>query len=446
MGMRKFVYGLMCAALAAGIGFGGRGEAAVDESGASPKTPPAQADVPNTPAAPGPLPASPAVQPAPEPEKVAANQRKTSRKAQSAETDLPPPPSQTDWQAPGHSRAAEPAVYPPAPAETGAAERRATGRQKNEARPKTTITLPPKKEAVPADRPTRDRSAAPAPVYSPAPAETGAAERRPVGGRKDARPKTTITLPSKPQPAQAEWRTRGRSDMPAQGYPPASTETGAVERRPIGGRTEDRAKTTITLPSKPQPARAGRAERSLAAAEPAMAAPPQAYAAPPAPEPARGGRKNKREAQAPMPMPMPAPVAAPMPGAPLTEEAMIRAYQAFDYNYQSSLGKTRKELADLWGFPMQKMGDNGTEVAYGFRQRGLLNLPEPKAGRGSGKAKNATYYASNNLDPSLPGKHFSCLVVLWIDKGGRGVVVDGDAVGDCFMVESLPQKPDHFER
>lgn len=125
-------------------------------------------------------------------------------------------------------------------------------------------------------------------------------------------------------------------------------------------------------------------------------------------------------------------------------EDMKNAYQAFDQVYKNSLGKSRKELNDLWGFPMQRMGGNEEEAAYGFRQRGILGeIPGEKE---KNKRAATHHYTSGDARPGQTGRNFACLVVLWVDKGGRGVVVDGDAVGDCFLVESLPQKPLHFER
>lgn len=143
----------------------------------------------------------------------------------------------------------------------------------------------------------------------------------------------------------------------------------------------------------------------------------------------------------------------PAPSGPLpsltAEQEMVRAYQAFDLAYAGSLGKTRKELNELWGFPMKKLGDNGDETAYGFRQKGLLDMPQAAfSGRDSSDdgAAAPAYYAPKSFDPSLPGKYFACVVVLWVDKKGRGVVVDGNAMGDCFMVESLSRRPEVFER
>lgn len=128
-----------------------------------------------------------------------------------------------------------------------------------------------------------------------------------------------------------------------------------------------------------------------------------------------------------------------------TSEDINQAYRAFDHAYENSLGKTRKELAALWGFPLQKMGGNEDEVAYGFRQRGVL-AEDPAASANADKATH--HYTSGDARPGevRAGRHFACLMVLWIDKGGRGVVIDGDAVGDCFLVEALAQEPIHFER
>lgn len=128
-----------------------------------------------------------------------------------------------------------------------------------------------------------------------------------------------------------------------------------------------------------------------------------------------------------------------------SSEDMNRAYRAFDHAYESSLGKTRKELSVLWGFPLQKMGGNQDEAAYGFRQRGVLG-EDPALAANMDQATH--HYTSGDARPGevRTGRHFACLMILWIDKGGRGVVIDGDAVGDCFLVEALAQKPVHFER
>lgn len=128
-----------------------------------------------------------------------------------------------------------------------------------------------------------------------------------------------------------------------------------------------------------------------------------------------------------------------------TSEDMNRAYRAFDYAYENSLGKTRKELSALWGFPLQKIGGNQDEAAYGFRQRGVLG-EDPALAANMDQATH--HYTSGDARPGevRTGRPFACLMILWIDKGGRGVVIDGDAVGDCFLVEALAQKPVHFER
>lgn len=222
-------------------------------------------------------------------------------------------------------------------------------------------------------------------------------------------------------------RSRAITPMPAPN-PPSVTAMPGPSPEPAGSRSNKRRETRIPMPNPNQPS---------------VAAMPE-----PAPEPVGSRSKKRRESRSAAPVAAALPV-IPGPAAGLTpEQEMTRAYQAFDLVYMGSLGKTRKELNDLWGFPMQNMGENAREVAYGFRQKGLLNLPEaPSAGRGSAKKKAApTYYAANTMDPSLPGQYFSCLVVLWVDNNGRGVVVDGEAVGDCFIVETLSRRPEHFER
>jgi hypothetical protein len=256
-----------------------------------------------------------------------------------------------------------------------------------------------------------------------------------VAGPAIARPRPVeVRSPEPLTPAQTEamqYHWGGPNDpgyAPTPNYDQNQAEPPAEKR---GRRVDDEKKvTTIELP-----------ERQGANQPPRRPAPSQLKDEPPAPLPA------------PLPAPTPPPAVKPT-GGPVTEADMAMARQAFDRNYQGSLGKTRKELKELWGFPMQQMGDNGEEVAYGFRQRGLLNvLPAPTPAKASkGKkagqedAENKSYYANSPLDPSQPGKHFACLVILWVNEKGRGVVVDGEAVGDCFMVETLPQKPEFFER
>lgn len=235
-----------------------------------------------------------------------------------------------------------------------------------------------------------------------------------VPGRKSSRSK------------QRTPRSSAMTPMPDPNQPSVAAMPGPAPE-PVGSRSKKRRETRIPMPAPNQPS---------------VTAMPG-----PAPEPTGSRSKKRRESRAAAPVTAALPV-IPGPAVGLTpEQEMTRAYQAFDLVYTGSLGKTRKELNDLWGFPMQKMGENAREVAYGFRQKGLLNLPEtPSTVRGAAKKKAATYYAANTMDPSLPGQYFSCLVVLWVDNKGRGVVVDGEAVGDCFIVETLSRRPEHFER
>lgn len=241
---------------------------------------------------------------------------------------------------------------------------------------------------------------------------------------------SVVALPGPaPEPAgsRSKKRRETRTPMPDPNPPSVAPIPGPAPE-PAGSRSKNRRTTRIPMPD-PNP--------------PSVAAMPG-----PAPQPVGPKSKKRRESRSAAPVAAALPV-LPGPAAGLTpEQEMTRAYQAFDLVYSGSLGKTRKELNDLWGFPMQKMGENAREVAYGFRQKGLLNLPEaPSTGRGAAKKKAApTYYAANTMDPSLPGQYFSCLVVLWVDNKGRGVVVDGEAVGDCFIVETLSRRPEHFER
>jgi hypothetical protein len=125
------------------------------------------------------------------------------------------------------------------------------------------------------------------------------------------------------------------------------------------------------------------------------------------------------------------------------EQEMLQAYRAFDARYEGSLGKTRQELKELWGFPLETMGEQNGELAVGFRQRGTVIKPDLTAA-----ARPASYYASTNTVAPVSENvtSFSCLVVLWIDRKGEGRVVNGDAVGDCFIPESLAQVPVKYER
>jgi hypothetical protein len=126
------------------------------------------------------------------------------------------------------------------------------------------------------------------------------------------------------------------------------------------------------------------------------------------------------------------------------EQEMLRAYQVFDARYQGSLGKTRQELKDLWGFPLETMGEQNGELAVGFRQRGTIIKPNLT----DDAAPPASYYASTNTVAPVTENvtSFSCLVVLWIDRKGEGRVVNGDAVGDCFIPESLGRVPVKYDR
>lgn len=326
---------------------------------------------------------------------------------------------------------AESAVQPSSPGagpdNSGKARVRVV-RSGSDSRRSTVITLPPKNESRP---PRASTKAAPKEPYGYHPEQAEAEKiygppiqekRNYYSGRDKQRRVTTIALPPKGGRA-AEDR--------------ASVEPRAAER--------EMAPAVSGRPAKARDKRTSRAWRENRKAERAGRAAARSKTQPPRREvPAKGGSqernqaggRNIEEAKAPVPVP----VALP---AVNSAEAMKRAYQAFDRAYEGSLGKTRKELTDVWGFPMQRMGGEGDEVAYGFRQRGVMaEIPAADS-----KKKEATHhYTSGDVRPGQSGKNFACLVVLWVDKGGRGVVVDGDAVGDCFLVETLPQKPLHFER
>ena len=259
--------------------------------------------------------------------------------------------------------------------------------------------------------PTRGKRAG----YEPAP-ETARPEAAPPEPTRYKRGQRVETAQVAPAPA-AEPETPADRPKSTPGY-----TTLVINNRDTGPKASSRSSRSD--------------RRKAEAAETAQAAPA------PAPEPARGKRSVKR---APEVQIQPAALAQPAPSAgPLTEQELAQAYQQFDVRYQASLGKTRKELKDLWGFPMTRLGENGVEVAYGFRQRGILDVVE--SGKGKGKVKKTSYYVSGDLGAGSKGQSFACLVVLWVDKNGRGVVVDGEAVGDCFHAESLPKLPAKFER
>lgn len=282
--------------------------------------------------------------------------------------------------------------------------------------------------------------------------------RKPVGGMSSA-PLTKAqrdtmnqwssgvvqpAVPSSPATEAPAPKKRGNRQAQAVQPAPVPSAEPAVET-PVGRKKNTPGYTTLVINNRettPEAAPSKRPSRQERAADQAALAAKTAPEPAPVPEPARGKRQAKTPAPQPAALIQPAP-ASPASGL-ITEQDLAQAYQQFDVRYESSLGKTRKELKDLWGFPMTRLGDNGVEVAYGFRQRGVLNVVEnPKT---KGKVKKTSYYASGELDPANKGQNFACLVVLWIDKAGRGVVVDGEAVGDCFHAESLPQLPAKFER
>ena len=301
-------------------------------------------------------------------------------------------------------------------------------------------------------------------------------------GSSNRKSGTVITLPPKKERAETKRREPAAlKKEDSYGYNPEraiedkSVVTEETEKKTVrsGRDNKKRRVTTIALPAKDAAASQGRAieeaddkdskirdKRSSRSRKTAVSAPPpRAENAPALSEDEKtadkaGGRNSRKSAKsggeagntntaslAPQDVP-----ASPAPLAYNSADDMKRAYQAFDYAYENSLGKSRKELSDLWGFPLQRMGGDENEVVYGFRQRGVL-AEDPAAS--SKKKQQATHhYTSGDARPGQApaGRNFACLVILWVDKGGRGVVVDGDAVGDCFLVEALPQKPLHFER
>ena len=274
---------------------------------------------------------------------------------------------------------------------------------------------------------TSAKPAAPAPTRGK---RAGGYEPVPETARPEAAP------PPEPTRGKRGKRVETAQAEPAPAAAPAA-ETPAERSKNTPGYT------TLVINNRDSesnpPSRSKRSDRRKAeAAQTAQAVPTPA----PAPGPTRGKRSVKR---APEVQIQPAALVQPAPSAgPLTEQDMAQAYQQFDVRYQASLGKTRKELKDLWGFPMTRLGENGVEVAYGFRQRGVLDPVE--SAKGKGKVKKTSYYASGEMGAGSKGQSFACLVVLWVDKNGRGVVVDGEAVGDCFHAESLPKLPAKFER
>ncbi len=134
---------------------------------------------------------------------------------------------------------------------------------------------------------------------------------------------------------------------------------------------------------------------------------------------------------------------APPPSAQDAGSEMAHAYAEFDRRYSGSLGKSKRELSELWGFQLRSMGlregADGQEEVLGFRQKGMINLPK-------GSSRKGKYHSSTTNEHEGPGEAFSCMVVLWVDKAGKGKVVDGDALGDCFMPELLSSVPVNFER
>lgn len=342
-------------------------------------------------------------------------------------------------------------------------ERKYSTRPSGPAKRSTVIVLPPKKETGVSTRraPVVVKKKEEPYGYNP---EQRAAEREKAAeskarrqswssNRNDKRRVTTIALPSKT--ASVKSSEEALTALPAAESDDSKfrDKRTAKEQR---GANENSVKVVEPASGKRSTARGAAAAESLGLKAEAETDPvPQKADSGRGGKAAGGGRKSdpKRSAsrvkdsarikaeedtKTAALATVPVPAALPVNSA----EDMRRAYQAFDLAYQGSLGKTRKELTEVWGFPMQKMGDNGDEAVYGFRQRGVMaDVPELDP-----KNKRLSHYTSGNAKPGQSGKNFACLVILWVDKGGRGVVVDGDAVGDCFLVEALPQKPVHFER
>ncbi len=239
----------------------------------------------------------------------------------------------------------------------------------------------------------------------------------------------------------------------AEPEPQASAPRGYQFHSPARGRNEAQAPTRLTgggatpAPAAPPDNRsAAERRRDEKRAQAAVASPENIPAGEDAELSVPRGRDAARTQQTRLAtrdkVLVPATGVAP---AVLADE-MVQAYHLFDSRYKSALGKTRKELADMWGFPLETMGKQDGELAVGFRQRGTIIKPEVR----SGATRNVSYYASTNTAQAPTAEAnvtpFSCLVVFWIDQEGEGRVVNGDAVGDCFVVESLRNVPVKYER
>jgi len=291
-----------------------------------------------------------------------------------------------------------------------------------------------------------------------------AAETSPPGDERDnsyqrsgQKPKkTVITLPAKTENVPGEAATakaappedKPRYDSPRRRQ---NRKNNYSHRRSSSAEAGQPARAAEETKTAARPATAG--TTTIALPEPA-AEKPQSDALKPAPEEAertakpteeKRSKNKNRHSESPQEAPAApaeAPETAPV-GAMISQDDLDNSYKAFDHKYTSSLGKSRKELEQMWGFPMSKLGENEREVAYGFRQRGIIHLPEEAA-----KVQQSSYYVAGDMGrrPQGKGKQFACLVILWVDKNGRGVVVDGEAVGDCFSIEDLRIKPAKFER
>ncbi len=301
----------------------------------------------------------------------------------------------------------EPAqVAPPAPVPTAQAPAEPGSRSRRAAQTATRLEYEP----APAVR-----GAAPTPGWSSEPAQAAVTPAAPVG------PSYRSSTPGPDSPPRSSSYSRARRDA----EPTSSTRLTVGSPQPVSG--------------PPSAAQAGREARRSRVAVPA--APEQAAAEPVLPRGGRAAQPKQTRLTDSNKILVPATGVAP---AALAQE-MDQSYQLFDTRYQDSLGKTRKELKDLWGFPMETMGQQQSgELAVGFRQRGTIIKPETP----TGAAQKASYYASTNTVAQVSENvsSFACLVVLWIDQNGEGRVVDGDAVGDCFIPESLRNVPVKFER